>query len=189
MPESRRILRVEPYFRPDGGRRFAIYDGDKLIAVHGKVEVEEAVARWQAQIDAGQQIDGFIGGLMYDEEARAENAALRAEIDALRASRDHREVSRRGGDEAQRRRREDGPPDESEWVDRACAIAKNARVADPAINSKDIINDQIIPRCTGMDGFVGFDMLMKYMRAWEAAGRVTRKVKPSSSAPRGKRKK
>jgi hypothetical protein len=114
---------------------------------------------------------------MVDEEARAEVAALRAKL----AKRDHAAISRMGGWRRQESREED---DEPEWVGRAVDIAKSARDADPTIDSKVIVNDRILVRCEGMAGLPKFDMLMKYMARWEAAGRVARKVKMSPSRRR-----
>jgi hypothetical protein len=116
-------------------------------------------------------------------------AAMKEKLAEIETWRDKHEAAtkrgRKGGKKRQETQQED---DEPEWVTRAVDIAEKARDANPTINSTDIINEQIIPRCNGMVGFVGFDMLMKYMARWEAAGRVQRKVKVSLTAPRNKRR-
>jgi hypothetical protein len=111
-----------------------------------------------------------------------------AEIAEWRAQRDMSAQGRRGAEEKQRRREEDGPPDEPAWVSRAVKIAHDARIADPLISSTDVVN-LILSLLQDVVGLPQFDMLMKYMARWEAEGRVRRKAKAASAAVRGKRRK
>jgi hypothetical protein len=105
MSETRRVLRIEPY-RLAGGE-FAVWLDDELKAVGTRAEAEEAIGRWQADLDAGKEPDWYIGGLVIDGEARAEVEALRAEIEKWRRERD---PSVTGG-----RRRTPRREDEPDW--------------------------------------------------------------------------
>jgi hypothetical protein len=117
-------------------------------------------------------------------------AAMKERLAEFEAWRDKREEAtkrgRKGGLNRQATRDED---DEPEWIARAIEIAQKARDTDPTISSTDIVRERIMARLKGADGLPGFDMLMKYMARWEAAGLVKRKTPMSASAPpRGKRK-
>ena len=104
MSETRRVLRIEPY-RLAGGA-FTVWLDDELKAVGTRAEAEEAIGRWQADLDAGKQPDWYIGGLVIDGEARAEVEALRAENEKWRRERD---PSATGGQ--RRTPRPEGQPD------------------------------------------------------------------------------
>jgi hypothetical protein len=83
VSETRRVLRIEPH---SGRGDFAIWLNGELKATGSRAEVEEAVGRWQADLDAGREPDWSIGGLMIDEDARVEIETLRAEIETLRTA-------------------------------------------------------------------------------------------------------
>jgi hypothetical protein len=172
MSEKPRIvLRIEP--RTDG--RFAILYGDNIrLIADRRADAEGARRIWQADIDAGQmpRVTG-------DFAVRAGIAALRAEIEALRAARDHVAISSRGGERRQEARRE---ADEPPWVAEGKKIAKKAREVDKTVASHAIAK-QIRVVCETM-GCPDVRMLENHILQWERDGEVTPKVK----APLYKRK-
>jgi hypothetical protein len=101
MSDKPRGLHIRPHVYPNGSEGFAIWLDNELKATGNRYEVEEAIGRFQADLDAGRLINDMIGGLIVDEEARAEIERLKGKI------KDASEHGREGQTESLEKRQDD----------------------------------------------------------------------------------
>jgi hypothetical protein len=165
------------HIKPHGGE-FVVWNGDEWGNLFStRAEAERALALWRADVAAGKAINWYAHtGSVTDDVTGEDMFEAIAEIRAQRA-REGSAVTRNareGGRERQRRKRE-GEDDEPEWIAEGVRIANQMRAADLFVTSSDIA-ERIEGTCAHL-GCPGFDMLMKHIRKWEAAGEIPRKAK------------